>query len=167
MKRLVCTILIISLMLTLCACDFFNAGLKEPVTFYYQRTDYQYGVESGVIASEEREASGHTGDLSFLITLYLAGPLDEELVSPFPRNTQLLSVQKNQDTIRVELSDIGDRITDSQYSLACGCLTLTCLNLTESTNVTIISGERTITMNQKSLLLFDNSTAAIITEDNQ
>ncbi len=56
--------------------------MKNPVTFYYPRREYQYGAEDGVISSEQREASGHADDLHYLLSLYLIGPSSDELVSP-------------------------------------------------------------------------------------
>ena len=64
--------------LFLCLCLFLPGCsgelMKNPVTFYYPRREYQYGAEDGVISSEQREASGHADDLHYLLSLYLIGP---------------------------------------------------------------------------------------------
>lgn len=157
MKRILSMLLIISLLLSLGGCGFGGGKRKDHAIFYYRRASYLYGQENGVIASEKRDISDHAGDLSYLLSLYLIGPLDEELESPFPKTTRLTSVRDNGETMQVVLSNIGSALSDSEFSLACACLTLTCLELSNATEVTIISGERTVTMTRESLVLYDGS----------
>lgn len=154
MKQLCCLILAFSLCLALLGCGSDNSS---NVLFYYCRSadEFQYFKEDGVIAPEKRDLTGHHNDLRYLVSLYLAGPLNEELITPFPKNTRLISVQVEENTVQIELSEQGSSLTDSAFSLACACLTLTCLDYTACTEVTIISGERTITMNSESIVLFD------------
>ena len=59
MKRFFCLLLCLCLFLPGCSGEL----MKNPVTFYYPRREYQYGAEDGVISSEQREASGHADDL--------------------------------------------------------------------------------------------------------
>ena len=69
MRRAFCLFLAICLFFS--GCSLSGERMREPVTFYYPRRVYQYGVEDGVIAAEQREASGHRKDLSYLLALYL------------------------------------------------------------------------------------------------
>ena len=62
--------------------------------------------------------------------------------------------------ITLYLSDTAATMDDMEYSLACTCLSLTCLDLTDAASVTITSGNRSITMNRNTLTLFDGNTAA-------
>ena len=57
MKRTYITALLFCLLLSGCS----NIGdhIKDPVTFYYIRSQTQYFDDNAVIVSEEREASGH------------------------------------------------------------------------------------------------------------
>ena len=167
MKRLICILLIFCLSASFCACSIWGSRLKEPVTFYYQRTNYQYNAQDGVIYSEERESSGHAEDLSFLLALYIAGPVSNELTCPFPGDTKLLSVTKTENIVQIELSDIGNKISDSQFSLACACMTLTCLELTDVPNVTILSGDRITQLNRDSILMYDYISEATSSEENK
>ena len=158
MKRLIS--LAFLLCLTLTGCGKFGERIKEPVTFYYLRAEYQYGSDSGVIGSEEREASGHRENLSYLLALYLMGPSGEDLVSPIPRGIRFLSVEQADTLITLNLSDTASALTDAEYSLACACLTLTCLDLTEAETVTVTSGSRSVTMTRDNLILYDSSMTA-------
>lgn len=161
MKRFVSLILLVSLLLS--GCSVTGERIKEPVSFYYLQANYKYGTDGSVIASEEREASGHRNDLLYLMKLYCMGPSDEELVSPLPRGTLILSAEQTEDHVTIKLSDLGESLTDVAYSLAAACLSLTCFSLANAAKVTVTSGERTLTFTQESLQLFDSIPA--VTED--
>jgi len=131
----------------------------EPVSFYYCRNPetYQYFQEDGVITAESRDLSGHTNDLRYLVALYLAGPLEEGLVSPFPRSARLVEAKTISSSVQIELSDLGNTMTDSEFSLAAACLSKTCMQHFGASSVTIKSGARTITMNEANIILFDTA----------
>lgn len=151
-------LLLISVLLLLCGCSFEKATIKEPVRFYYQRSSFAYHTEESVIHPETREAAGHTEDLSYLLSNYLIGPTEEGLVSPFPYRTKLISLQQTDTDIRIELSDTVHSMTDAQFSLACACISLTCMELTGAESVTVVSGNQTLSTTREQLLLFDEST---------
>ncbi len=153
MKRLLCLLLILSQLFPLLGC---GKGHQDQATFYYERAEYQYGSADAVLVPEARDITGHVGELRFLLSLYLTGPLDEKLTSPFPRGTRLEDLVLEDGSLRIYLSDIGSRVSQAQFSLACACLTLTCLELTSADQVTIHSGSRSITMDRDSLVLDDN-----------
>ncbi len=156
MKRILSLCLL--LCLVLCGCG--SERIKEPVTFYYLRSDYEYFSQDGVIDSEEREASGHREDLSYLLALYLMGPTEEELRSPLPRSVWILAVEQENHQITIHLSDTLKDMTDLDYSLACACLSMTCLDMTDAQSITIASGARTVTMSRDTLTLYDGSETA-------
>lgn len=160
MKRLIACILII-LLLCLCGCG----STKDDVLFYYRQVDFQYGEQNGVILSESRNVSGHKGDLHFLLALYLVGPLDEALISPFPQETKLISAYKEGETVYVEISDVSS-LSESEFSLGCACIALTCMDIENAQSISITSGSRSITLDQNSLLLYDDIAAAA-TEETQ
>lgn len=160
MKRFFCLFLCLCLVLPGCSSEL----MKDPVTFYYPRREYQYGAEDGVISSEQREASGHADDLRYLLSLYLIGPSSEELVSPLPRGTRLLGVSREDGTITLELTDTSLTATDTEFTLACACLTMTTLSIVSGDEVTITSGGRSVTMSRGSLTLIDDSTASTTEE---
>ncbi len=153
MKRTFC--LILGILLLLCGCS----GISENnvTTFYYCRADYAYGTQEAVVAPEEREVSAKASDLKSLLALYLVGPLDETLVSPFS-GTKLLSAEMQGDQLMIVLTDTGKSMTDARFSLACACMTKTCLEWESISQVTIQCGERSVTMNRENLLLYDSIT---------
>ena len=158
MRRAFCLILAVCLLIS--GCSLSGERMREPVTFYYPRRVYQYGVEDGVIAAEQREASGHRKDLSYLLALYLIGPTDESLYAPLPRGVRFLKADQQDDTVTLELTDTTQSMTEAEFTLACACLTMTCLSITDAESVTILSGSRTVTMSRDNLTLYDNSTEA-------
>lgn len=160
MKKLTALLLLLSLLL--CGCGPSGQHLKDPVTFYYlldkYEHDYKYGEEPVVFAPEEREASGHRNDLNYLLALYLIGPSEEGLRSPVPWGTRVLELEESGKHITLKLSDTTSSMSDIDFTRACACLTLTCLDLTDADKVTVQSGDRSVTMTRDTLILFDDST---------
>jgi len=160
-RKILCLILSLSILLS--GCGFFGERIKEPVTFYYLCGNYQEDL-CCVIVSEEREASGHLGDLSYLLALYLMGPTNDEYVSPLPAGTRITS-QIDAGHILLELPDTSHALSDIEFSLACACLTLTCLEITNAEDVTVLSGDRIKTMSRNTLTLHDTTSESIASEE--
>ena len=158
MKRLTAFLLVLALLVCLCSCGIGKNRGTDQASFYYCRIDYAYGTEDGIITREQRDITGHAGDLHYLISLYLMGPLDEELASPFPAGTRLLSAKIEEDVLSIQLSGMGKSFTEIQFTLACACLTMTCLELAGVSQVCITGEDRSITMNRDDLLLYDDIT---------
>jgi len=164
MKRLLC--LLLSLTLLLAGCRFASKA-EAKTTFYYCRTEYSYGEKYGVISPEQREISANTSDLKNLLALYLVGPLDEELTSPFI-GTKLLSATAEEGHVMIELKDTGKVMTDVQFHLGCACMAMTCLEFDAFSQVSITCGNRSATMDRDNLLLYDSITPIeTTTEDTQ
>jgi len=161
MKRIFSMILVLCLFLS--GCGFLGERIREPVTFHYLCRTYPEEL-CCVLVSEEREASGHVGDLSYLLALYQIGPTSEELRSPLPSGTRIHSEIQN-DQILLTLSDDALTLSDLDYSLACACLTLTCLDITDADSVTVSCGDRVRTMTQESLTLYDETETFAPTEE--
>lgn len=160
MRRVLALLLAACLLLAGCT----ESGMVQPVTFYYVCADYLYDGTGGVIGSEQREAYGHRDDLPYLLALYLIGPSEEGL-APL-EGIQILSIQQTPSTVVLNLADTGEILTDVEYSLACACLTLTCLDLTTAETVCVNSGSRSVTMGAEDLILADN-TQTTQTEETQ
>ena len=154
MKRIVAMILLMALLLCGCA-----DKMREPVTFYYVRDSFEEDM-SQVIGTEQREASGHRDNLLYLLALYLMGPAEDSLVSPLPSYTTILSAEQIDSTVTLQLTDTTASLSDGQYTLACSCLALTCLEITDAEYVTINSGNRSVTLGKDSLVLLDLTTGA-------
>lgn len=150
MKRLSCLILVFSLLLS--GCSVLGERIKEPVTFYYVNTDYQKEM-SQVIGSEVREASGHGDDLPYLLALYSMGPSKENLRTLLPRNTGIILSERTEHSIELTLSESATAMTDADYTLASACIAMTCMELTNVQQVSVVCGERSVTMRRDNLLL--------------
>ena len=150
MKRLISLILMFCLFLS--GCSVSGERIKEPVTFYYVSEDYQRDMDQ-VIGSEVREAALHRNDLSYLLALYSMGPSKEELKSPLPRNTQIVPVERTDNGITLSLSDNTLTMTDADLTLASACIALTCMDLIRVQQVTVVCGDRSITIQQDNLQL--------------
>ena len=153
MKRFACLILTFCLLFT--GCSVSGDRIKEPVLFYYVFEDYEKDMEQ-VIVSEVREAAGHRNDISYLLALYSMGPSNEDLKSPLPRNTRIALLEHNADNMVLSLSDAVLNITEAEFTLACACISMTCMELTDVQQITVTCGDRTITMQRDHLLLNDN-----------
>lgn len=153
MKRLFCAAAAVSLLLSLLAgC---GQKVKEPVVFYYRKDAYQENMDCP-IAWEEREVAGHRDNLKYLLSFYLMGPISKGLVSPLPRGTLLYTITQEGAGLTIEISNTSSLLTDSEFSLACACLSMTCMELTNAENVTITSGSRSLTLSWDNLLLNDS-----------
>lgn len=152
MKRLLCFALVMILLVSLLpGC---SEQLKEPVKFYYLKASYQEDMDCPVMG-EEREVAGHRDDLKYLLTFYLMGPIGKDLCSPLPRGTLLYSLSQEGKSLTIEISNTAALLSNSEFSLACACLSLTCMGLTDAENVTVVSGSRSLTLRQDNLLLSD------------
>lgn len=156
MKRVFACCLAILIMIATAGCSSLNHDFENTVSFYYPRVEYDYQAEMPVIAPEYREVTGHRNDLDYLVSLYLMGPLNNELVVPFPAGTRLVKTAQENASLTVELTDTGRALSDIRFSLACACLSKTCMELTEVQSVTVVSGSRRLTTTEESLLLIDN-----------
>ncbi len=145
------------MMLLLCGCSFSGERIKEPVNFYYLRNEFEYRASDAVIAPEEREASGHRDNLSYLLALYRMGPSREDLRLPFPEGTAMLMMNHTEDEVKLALGTNAQSMSDAEFSLACACLTLTCTELSDVERVTISNGQRSLTMTRDTIALMDTS----------
>lgn len=167
MKRFFSLFLILLLLAGLNACAIQGSDIIEPVEFYYLRADYVYGGADGVIAAETREASGHAGDLPYLLALYLRGPLDSSLEAPFPTSSKLLSFYLDGETLSVTLDSTFASLENMELTLACACFARTCFALADvaQVQITALTPDDTpsldITISADSLLLEDTSSLAV------
>ena len=163
MKRFTAAAVLVLLLLSMAGCSLFSGKAGSPVLFYYQRSEYQYGQPDGVICPEERDGTGHITDMKYLLSLYLAGPLSEELSSPFPAGLRVIDVKRQTrlNLVRVTLSGELDTLSESQRTLALACLTLTCLEMSGEESVVIAWDDELVTMDRSCLTLFDNSAETV------
>ena len=153
MKRLLCFALAAAAVVSLlsgCA-----QPTKESVTFYYRKDAYQENMDCPIVG-EEREVAGQRDNLKYLLSFYLMGPIGKGLSSPLPRGTLLFTVNQEGADLTIEISNTSALLSDSEFSLACACLSMTCMGLTGVEKVTIVSGNRSLTLSMDNLLLNDS-----------
>ncbi len=174
MKRISSFALILVLTVSLFGCSYSKDSGSDTAEFYYQRISYGYYTADGVIASESREVASHGNDLDYLLSLYLLGPLDGELKSPFPQNCKLIDVFYDGSTLCVILDESFATLENMERTIACACLAKTCFTLTNATQVQIQSdipskGRIEMIIGADSLLMEDitNLKTRTTTEDSQ
>ena len=134
MKRTLSLVLLILFIISFSACHYSKGSeILEPVNFYYPRktAEFVYGAADGVITAEVREASGHSDDLDYLLTMYLRGPQDENLRSPFPSDCKLEEIYTDDDTLYIRLSSEFGALAGTELTIACAAITKTCLSMTD------------------------------------
>ena len=151
----------LSILLLLSGCSH-STAYEKPVTLYYCSAVFQYESGDSAIVAEIRESAG-CSTLEEIMQLYLAGPDNVELVSPFPNGLRLISHHQEGETLYLLFSEELSQLSNLSLSMACGCITMTCLTLTDATQVTIeaneslLDGHKSITMEQDSLILSDHA----------
>lgn len=150
MKRLF--VLFLLCVLTLTGCGISQGGSR----FYYPRTEYLFNDPEPVIAWESRDTAGHAQDLRYLLSQYLMGPLEQKLQSPLPRGTRMTALEITETGVTVTVSEEAESLSDAKFSLAAACLGLTVMDCLKSDRpLTLICGDRSFTVTQESLLLYE------------
>ena len=154
MKRYISLFLLLCLLLS--GCSAAGDWVNEPVHFYYVRKNYQNDMQQ-VIASEVREASGHKEDLVYLLALYSMGPVTEDLRSPLPTNAVIVPTEHTAEGLTLTLSESAQSMPDVDFTLSSTCIAMTCMDLMDVEQVTVVCGDRTITIREDNLLLDSNA----------
>ena len=171
MKRIVSILLILALCLCFPACSRKTERIQEPVSFYYLRAELTYGGDDSVICPQQAESAGHEKDLVWLLNSYFQMTPAEGLINPFPSGTKLVSVTIEESTANVVVSDVFCLNHDMDLTIACACITMTVMELTDVETVTVrtinttLNGAQQIVMNKSCLLLIDNSAGETIQEE--
>lgn len=161
MKKSIAILLAVMLCLGLWGCEQ-ASSMENPVNFYYLTADLSYKIDSTAIRSETREGA-EMGSLEHILSIYLAGPESETLRSPFPEKLDLVQVQQDGTTVFITVSAELARLSGLELVMACGCISMTCLELTDAEKVSIsaadalLNGQGSIIMDKNSLLLLDES----------
>ena len=145
MKKRIAYFLAIVLLLGLCGCGQEAVKLHTPVNFYYLRVEPTYGSSDSLIAPVATEGFGYSGREAALLELYLTtAPDSEQYYSPFPADLKLLALDISGSTADIQLDKSFAKLTGMDLTLACACLTLTVLDLTEVETVRITAKNATL-----------------------
>jgi hypothetical protein len=122
-----------------------------------------YNETDGVLAPEFREGAGMKDDAAALLQLYLSGPQDSTLRSPFPAGLRIITVNRTGKTLYLTLSHDLANLSGLELTVACASLTKTCMALTGVSAVQIraqggalLDGAGYIYMDESNLLLLDS-----------
>lgn len=160
--RIMALLLVLSLLFA-CGCTHNPAesDLEAPIRFYYKVTDEGYGTTCSAIDFELYDAEGHETMYGQILDAYFLGPQQDGLVAPFPKATSLRVAWLDGETMHIDLSDSFGTLSGIDLTLACSCITMTCLQFPGVETVTIrslgklLDGKDTITMSADSLILED------------
>ena len=155
MRRMILLLLLLSLALSCIGC---HADTGSRITFYYLRTDstIAYGQEDALMTAYFPELDADA-ELDTILQLYLDGHTGENMRSPFPRGTYLLSVAAEDDTLNLVLSREFSTLDGIQLTLAGACLAATCRDLVGCEKVQVLSGEKIYDFNMNSFIFLDSS----------
>lgn len=165
MKKITACILSAFIILLFSSCAFTSENVEENTTFYYIRSEYQYYNSDSVIVGEERTFISNTNDIHQLIDLYLTGPVDDSLISPVPRDTELIGIQEYSGLLEIIISDTERTLNEAQFSLACVCLGKTIMEDPKIIQVTIFSGDRSMTISRNNYFLTDEVGATVSSKE--
>ncbi len=160
MKKMLCLFLAI---LLLCGCEYSNQGIEKPISFFYISQDTEYQPGQSLIREQVVDGADMGDTLDAILTAYLMGPdPNTQLQSPFPAGTALISVNRSEDILYVKLSGRFAQLSGVRLSVACACITKTCLSLCDARYIRIqayggtLDGADYIQMDAQSVLLADN-----------
>lgn len=165
MKRFLIPFLLIIFLI--CGCGAQKEDNENTFTFYYVNKYFQYGQGDGIIVSEDRESTSERKDLMYLMSLYLIGPAEESHSMPLPVGTRIYCETEEDGSVTLELSNAANLMTDSEFTLACTCLSLTCFEISDVSEITIVNGERSTTISRDNFLLSDDHALYSASEEPQ
>lgn len=165
MKRNCCLLLVLVFLLGLCGCST-QPDTQSDILFYYPLVNALDTPCDSIFGTEARTDISPAEPLSGLVTAYLAGPSDATLRNPFPGGTTALSVQVEDTTAVITLSEAFDALTELEMRIACAGLfrTLTDLTACQAVSVTtkarISGGLSPIVMDNASFVLTEDAAPA-------
>ena len=161
MKRLICLLLVLGLLIPVSGCS--EETLQSPGTFYYRSAQTAFDTPDGVVAPETRELAGMEHDAAAILKAYFAGPEDPSLVSPFPRDTKMVSWEIRDGVFSLTMNDAFAGMTGVELTIACVCAAKTILGLFPVDQVRfqvrdgLLEGEKSLTFSHANISLADDS----------
>ena len=132
MKRLMCTVMALVCLLTLCSCRQSTEDFVYPVTLYYltDSSDHEAVFSgNGVFTPEVREAESLHQNAIKILNAYFSGPVSETLVSPFPNDLMALSVTRTDNIVHILLNESMLELDGLDLSIAGAAITMTVMEL--------------------------------------
>ena len=152
-KRLLAAFIIILFMVSGCG----TSARYTNIAFYYSYNEMSFGSDDQAIGYEERIIHADSLDYDVIMAEYLEGPQSADLKSPFPKDTEIISIIVDQQIAYIVMSDNFSDLTGIELTLACACISLTtekitgCAQVQISTENTMLDNRKTITINTNEL----------------
>ena len=89
MRRFAALFLSLVIILGFAGCSTKGDTRINPITFYYKNTDLRYNSEAKVLYGRDVDLENDQIPISEVVSLYLEGPDETFLESPFPPNARL------------------------------------------------------------------------------
>ena len=158
MRRIISFILIVVMLFCLFGCSHSNkTEMVKPVAVYYCQKDVDYN--SGIIVADKMDYNDWNGRMLAFLNFYISAPVKESMDSPFPAGANINAIEYRNDTLRVQLNALFSRLSASELTVACACITLTLFELTDAYAVSFSyhngSNETIAVMNRDNLIFRD------------
>lgn len=157
MRKILSAILVVLLCFATVGCNATGSEYSTPVTFFYCTDEADYSVGSSVIQRESRTVDIVPNDIQSILQLYLEGPVERGMYSPFPKDLTVTELQIDGETTYITFSTNLSYLTGADLTLACACIANTCFSLTHTQNVDI-SAEHALLDNMPSVFISYGST---------
>jgi germination protein M len=136
MKRVVAVLLALSVLLGGCGVTQSQTGDEAQVQFYYAVRDTEQLTGALAVRDESRNLRAYT--LSELLESYFQGPTSEDLVSPFPEGTKVLSAMETDQGLKLTMSEAFFTLQGVDMSVATCCLTQTVCAFSGATQLSLV-----------------------------
>ena len=123
MKRTLCLLLALAL-LSGCAPQSPGSG-EIPVTFYYIAENPDYFSDTGILGTDARTLREEQNSVEGMLALYLAGPMRQDLSSPFPPDLRLIRAETGKEEITLVFDDSLAELSGIRLQIACACIART------------------------------------------
>ena len=160
MKRIFALFAALIVLLCIYGCKSNVIEINQPVRVFYCNADIEFQSEDGLISSEIHEYYGWEEKPREFLNEYLSGPLSSDLISPFPLGARIVDLEQSGQIIDIQLNANFLRLSPSELTTACACISMTILELfdAETVNIEVISygsENNMITMSRSNLFLSD------------
>lgn len=160
MRKRIALLLCAALLLTLSGCSADTPMVEKQ--FFYRRSGIDHASADGVIGSEGRDISAYS-DTGAILQAYLSGPESQELESPFPRDSRVLSWELRNDTLHLTMNEAFCALTGIELTIACTCILRTMTGICPVTSIQfqaedgLLGDEKVLTFSEGSVSLYDDS----------
>ncbi len=139
-----------------------DSDMKLPFRFYYRTTEEPGVLNQEPMNYELREVYGHETDYRWVLDQYFQGPQSDNLAAPFQKTTKLIQVTLVDGQMKLVVSDDLGGLSGIDLTIACACITRTCLGFEGVESVSIsaesvaLAGKSAIVMHPGNMMLEDS-----------